>query len=126
MAKVCIVFGVVLCLLGVGGWLGTGRTSVTALIPAFLGLPLAVLGALALDERRLKMAMHTAVLLALAGLVGSARGLPGFLTLVRGGEVERPAAVVLQTVTAVLCAAFVALSIKSFVDVRRARADQPT
>ncbi len=88
MAKVCIVFGIVLCLLGLGGYFGTGRESVTALIPALFGLP-------------------------------------GFLEYVQGGEVERPAAVIVQTVMAALCAIFVVLSIKSFVDVRRARAQAP-
>ena len=122
MAKVCIVLGIILCLLGVGGYLGTGRESITALIPTFFGVPFVVLGGAGLEERRLKMTMHLAAVLALLGLAGSVRGVPGVVTLLTDGDVERPAAVVLQTAMAVLCAVFLVLAVKSFIDVRRARA----
>jgi len=122
MAKTCIAFGLLLCLLGLGGYVGTGRESVTALIPAFFGLPLALLGALALEERRRKLTMHVAVVLAVLGLAGSARGLPGFWTYVTGGDVERPIAVLAQTAMAVLCALFVTLAVRSFIAARCAQA----
>jgi len=122
MARVSMVLGIVLVLLGLGGYFGTGRESVTALIPAFFGVPFLLLGLFGLQEERLKLTMHIAVVLALLGVVGSARGLPGAWTLITGGEVERPAAVWLQTAMAVLCAVFVVLSVKSFIDIRRAKA----
>ena len=121
MAKTCIALGILLCLLGLGGYLATGRESVTALIPAFFGLPLAVLGAVALNERRRKHTMHAAVVIAVVGLAGSASGVPGFLDYVQGGEVERPAAVIAQTAMALLCAVFVILAVKSVLDARRAQ-----
>ena len=65
--------------------------------------------------------MHLSVGLALIGLLGSARGIPGVIALASGGEVDRPAAVVVQTVMAVLCAVFLVLAVKSFVDARRGR-----
>ncbi len=49
MANVTIGLGIVLLALGLGSYFGSGRTSVTALIPAFFGLPLLVLGWLALN-----------------------------------------------------------------------------
>lgn len=122
MARVSMVLGIVLVLLGLGGYFGTGQESITALIPAFFGAPFLLLGLLGLEERRLKLTMHIAVVLALLGVVGSARGLSGAWTLITDGQVERPVAVWAQTAMAVLCAVFLVLAVKSFIDVRRARA----
>jgi hypothetical protein len=122
MAKVAVWVGIVLVVLGVGAYFGTGRASVTALIPAFFGAPLAGLGALAGDERRRRSAMHLAAALSLLGLLGSARGIPQALSLASGGVVERPAAAVVQSLMAVLCGLFLGLAVRSFVAARRARA----
>jgi hypothetical protein len=113
--------GVFLIVLGVGAYFGTGGQSVTALIPAFIGVPLAVLGFVARDPGRRKGAMHVAVALALVGFLGSARGVPGAIALASGEEVARPAAVVVQTAMAFLCAIFLSLAVKSFLDARRNR-----
>ena len=116
-----MVFGVVFVLLGVVSYFVTGRESVTALIPAFFGVLFVVLGLIMRDEAKIKHAGHAAALLALLGLGGSFRGIPSTVTLLQGGEVERPQAAVAQAVMALLCVVFVALAIKSFVDARRAR-----
>ena len=121
MANICLGLGVVLVLLGVGAYFGTGAQSVTALIPAFFGVLLALLGGMARDARRVKLAMHLAVVVALLGFAGSARGIPASWTLLSGGEVARPAASVVQAVMAILCAAFLVLAVRSFVAARRAR-----
>jgi hypothetical protein len=65
--------------------------------------------------------MHLAAALALVGMLGSARGVPGVLSLLSGGEVARPAAAVVQALMAALCLAFLVLAIRSFVAARRAR-----
>jgi len=122
VAKFTMFVGVVLILLGLVSWFATAHVSVTALIPAFFGLPLVVLGWLSLRDNLRKAAMHVAVLLGLLGFVGSVRGVAGVLTLAQGGTVERPAAAVAQTIMAVLCLAFLILAVKSFVDARRQRA----
>jgi hypothetical protein len=57
----------------------------------------------------------------LLGLIGSARGIPAFVSLLGGGEVERPAAAVAQAIMALACAVFIALGVKSFRDARKAR-----
>jgi hypothetical protein len=121
MANVVIALGIVLSLLGLGAYFGTGRQSITALIPAFLGLPIAALGLVARDPRRLKAAMHASVVLALLGFLGSVRGVRGAIALASGEEVARPTAVVIQTVMAVLCAIFLLVAVKSFLDARRHR-----
>ena len=121
MANVSLFLGIVLVVLGVGAYFGTGGQSVTALIPAFFGAIFAVLGLIARDERRLKLAMHLAAVLALLGFLGSIRGVAGAVTLLSGGEVARPTAAVVQTGMAFLCALFLVLAVRSFVAARRAR-----
>ena len=50
MAKITIGLGLVLIALGLGGYFSTGRESPTALIPVLFGLPLLILGWVALKE----------------------------------------------------------------------------
>ena len=42
MARLTILLGIALIILGLGGYFGTGRESATALIPVLFGLPLLV------------------------------------------------------------------------------------
>lgn len=120
MSRVSIVFGLLLIALGVGGFLGTGSEHPTALIPAGLGLLLALLGALALKEGLRKHAMHVA---AVVGLVGAAGG--AFMLLrpfLKGTGIERPVAYACTAAMSALCLAFVGLCVNSFVQARRRRA----
>jgi hypothetical protein len=123
MPKYALAFGTILVLLGLGGFLGTDARSVTALIPAFVGIVLLLLGATALigSERSRKHAMHAAIVLATLGFAGAARGLIGLAVLTGGGTVERPVAVVMQSLMALLCAAFVVLGVRSFLSARARR-----
>jgi hypothetical protein len=122
VATPTILFGILLGLVGVVGYFATGMVSWTALIPAFLGLPLVLLGALAYQDRFRKNAMHLAAALGLVGfLVTAFMGWPKLITLAGGGQVERPAAVYSQSITALLCGVFVALCVNSFIQARRAR-----
>jgi len=120
MPYVTMALGSLLFLIGVGFYFGTGASSVTALIPAFLGIPIEIAGLAALREGWRKHAMHVAVLLALFGFLGSARGLLQLPALLTGAELARPAAVAAQSITAVLCLLFVGLAVSSFVRARRA------
>ncbi len=120
MANTTIGFGVAFIILGLGGYLGSGMASPTALIPAIFGLVFCLLGALARDDRKRKHAMHAAALLGLLAILGSARGLTK-IGAVLSGEADRPAAVIAQSIMALLGLVFVALCIKSFRDARRSR-----
>ena len=122
MANLTIVFGVLLILLGLGGWFGSGGASITALIPAAFGIVLAILGFVARNDKARKNAMHVAVIVGLLAFLGSARGLLQLPTVISGGEVARPAAVIAQSVMAIVMAIFVGLCVKSFIDARRNRA----
>lgn len=122
MATTTIGFGVVLIILGLGSYFGTGMTSLTALIPASFGILLVCFGLAARDDKKRKMAMHVAVTVGLLGFLGSVGGLLELGPLLSGGDVERPMAVIAQSIMAVLMAVYVAMCVKSFIDARRSRA----
>jgi hypothetical protein len=106
MASVTIGFGVLLILLGLGGYFGTRRVSVTALIPAFIGLPILVLGLLAQTETAARGFTWGAAIVAVIGFLGAARGLPQLVRMLAGRPVARPIAAVMQSVMAILCAVY--------------------
>ena len=118
MPRLTIALGVVLIAIGAGFYLGTGRQSVTALIPAFLGLPIGACGVWALSERWRKVAMHIALVLALLGFGGTVSGVVKLVKQAMGEELERPEAALAQGIVAVLCLVFLVLGIRSFVAAR--------
>jgi uncharacterized membrane protein len=118
VSKITIAVGAILIALGLIGYFGTSMVSWTALIPAFFGLPLAILGGLALNEDRRKHSMHAAVIVGLVGFVGGAFSFS--LPLLSGNDLK-PMAATMQALMALTCAVFVGLCVKSFVDARRAR-----
>ena len=90
-------------MLGLGGYIGTGGSSVTALIPAVFGIPLLILGRL---WDRKAVARIAAASLSCIGFLGSVPGLAKAFAWVGGGSVPRPSAVILQSVMAVLCGTY--------------------
>jgi hypothetical protein len=72
MAKVTLVFAVLLIVLGLAGFLGTGSEYPTALIPTWVGLAMGVFGLLAISpsERRRKLFMHINVTIGLVAYLG--------------------------------------------------------
>ena len=117
MASTTRTLGFALILLGLISYFGTGRTSVTALIPAFFGAMFVILAIVARSEAARKHAMHAAVALALLGFLGT---LMRLVPAIGAGQLTRPA-VMAQLVMSVLLAGYVALGVKSFRDARRAR-----
>lgn len=131
MAKLTIIFGALIALVGVVGYIETHFWH--ALIPVVLGFLLALLGLLANteDPKRRMLSMHIAVTLALLGFLGTIPGviaLAGFLTghrqeTVAGGiPVGHMLAAEVQSATSLLCLIFVLLCVRSFIAARRARA----
>lgn len=122
MLRLTFVIGGILVVLGVVAYVATAAASVTALIPAFVGILLLVCGAIGTrGESARKHAIHAALVVALVGALGS------LMQVVKLGEVfagtaERPIAVVLSTVMFVLLVAYVVLGVRSFVAARKARA----
>ena len=125
MAKLTMVFGLVLVLLGVGVFLSVGVHAPTSLIPAYFGALLLILGALANteDAKRRMIFMHLAVTVGLIGfLFPFVRSIGGAITLLQGGTVLRPLAVEESMAMALVCLVYTALCVRSFIAARRSRA----
>jgi len=118
MPSTSIAFGTLLILLGIIGYvygLTQNAASVTALIPAFFGIVLVILGFLARTKENLrKHLMHAAVLIALLGFILTAGRL-----LSKMSSLTLSAAVISQIAMALICLIFLILGGKSFADARR-------
>ncbi|HEY0427539.1 MAG TPA: hypothetical protein VGC76_07010 [Pyrinomonadaceae bacterium] len=118
MLSTSIACGALLILLGVIGYiygLTQNAASLTALIPALFGIVLVILGFLSKTKENLrKHLMHAAVLIALIGFIMTAGRL-----LSKIGSLALSAAAISQLLMALICLAFVILSVKSFIDARK-------
>lgn len=122
MPSTSITCGFLLILVGIIGYvygLMGNSASVTALIPAFFGIVLAVLGFLAKAKENLrKHLMHAAVAVALIGFILVAGRL-----LMKVSSLTLSVAVASQIAMALICLLFVILSIRSFAAARRTTKD---
>jgi prolipoprotein diacylglyceryltransferase len=125
MPSTSIIFGALLILLGILSYvyvLTTPNPSPTALIPAFFGIVLVLLGVVARAKENLrKHLMHAAVIVALLGFLGTVSSFLKIPSLFEG-TAARPVAVVAQLITAIICLVFIILSVRSFIDARKNRA----
>jgi len=119
MPRVAMLFGVIFIILGLVAYFGISSESITALIPAFLGLPMLILGWVAQNEKYLKHAMHGAAVLALLGFGGTVGGLIKFFRMIGGEQFERGSAITVQAIMALLCLIFLVFAVRSFIDARR-------
>ena len=113
MYRVTILFGVLLGITGTVGFYQTGAKHMTALIPAFIGIPLFVCGIIAAKESMRMLAMHIAILIGLVGFIGAAT------TLFKANQ--EMAAILSKSITSVLCATFVGSCVRSFIQARKTR-----
>ncbi|HJK96641.1 MAG TPA: hypothetical protein RMF84_05435 [Polyangiaceae bacterium LLY-WYZ-14_1] len=120
MAGTTISVGGLLILVGLVGYVQSGMASVTALIPAFFGIVLLLLGLVARQEKRRALAMHIAVALALVGCLATFRGVLQLPALLGGGTVGRPLAVASQSATFFLLLFLLVRFVRSFIAARRA------
>ena len=124
MAKVTIVFGVLLIVLGLVGYFGTGSAHPTALIPTWFGLALGLGGFLAISpsEGRRKLFMHINVVVGLVGLIGAiAAALQGYGHARSLGEDPDYIALAAKLTMAGLLLIYVNLCVRSFIQARRSR-----
>lgn len=119
MPVVAMIFGALLIGEGTYFYLTSDAAKkITALIPAFVGLPLFLCGLIALKEKFLKHAMHVAAMLGLLGAIGA--GMRFFPALFKNeGPMSRPMQA--QLIMILLCVGFVALCVNSFIQVRKRR-----
>ena len=120
MSSTTLAFAFAYLLLGISGFVLTGSTHKTALIPCIFGLLFLFFGLLARKDNLRKHVMHAAVLIALLAFLGTARSLPHLPELFNG-TAEKPAAIITQAINATLSLAFIFLAVRSFIRARRAR-----
>ena len=118
MPLVGIMQGFFLVVLGIIFYLfPEDKSSVTALIPSFIGLGLLIPGYLAYTNENMKMhAMHVAVLVSLIGTVGGAMGIQDAIA----GDWSRPT--IARMILLLTCGEYMIFSIMSFRQARIKRA----
>jgi hypothetical protein len=122
MAKITLVFAVLLAALGLAGYIGTGSAHPTALIPAWIGLALGLFGWLAIspDEKRRKLFMHINVTIGLLGFLGGAiKAITGYQAASAAGLPPDEIAIGAQLTLALLMLIYVLLCVRSFIVARR-------
>lgn len=122
MAKVTLVFAVLLIALGLVSYFGTGGQHPTALIPTWFGLALGVFGILAISpsESRRKIFMHINVTVGLLGFLGAGiRAIQEFVHASAAGKSPDSIAVSAQITMAGLLLIYVILCVRSFIAARR-------
>ena len=123
MPGITIGFGAVLCAIGLWGFFGSDpdKQSVTALIPAFFGAGLILCGVLAFADKWRKHAMHAAAGIGLLGFIAALGGLARGLGNLISDDPTLHRAPRLILLMAVVCLAFVATCVWSFISARRRR-----
>ncbi|WP_257160045.1 hypothetical protein [Corynebacterium cystitidis] len=116
MPRITISFGAILIILGIIAYFATGMASWTALIPSILGAVIAIFGAIGIKQP--KIGIHIALVVAILGILGTFRSVLQ-LGEVFAGTAQRPAAVIVSTITFVLLVVYLVLGIRSFMAARR-------
>lgn len=122
MPRLTIGLGAILIALGVISYIVTGFASWTALIPAILGLVIAICGFIAAKSRRTGVILGLVV--ALLGILGTAMNVIQ-LGDVFTGAAERPVAVVVSTITFASLVVYVIVGIRSILVARRNTGARP-
>jgi hypothetical protein len=114
MPKLSLSIGILLTIIGLAGYIMSGMASITAAIPAFFGLPMALFGLVAgMKEDLRKHLMHASVIVALLGFIAMSAEL-----IRRFDSLTVNPAVISMIVTGLLCLIFVVLAVRSFIAAR--------
>ena len=125
MAKVTIVFAILLIALGLVGFFGTGSIHPTALIPTWWGVALGIFGILAISPNpgRRKLFMHINVTIGLLGFIGAVIvAIQGYVHETSAGMAPDMIALASKLTMAGLLLIYVILCVRSFIAARRSGA----
>jgi hypothetical protein len=122
LAKLTQVFALLLVVLGLAGYLGTGSLHPTALIPTWFGLALGIGGFLAIspNEGRRKLFMHINVTIAALGSLATCVEI--FRSVVAAhaaGVAPNPIALYSKFALDLVLVIYVLLCVRSFIAARR-------
>jgi hypothetical protein len=123
MAKITVLFGVLLIILGAASFILTGHKFPTSLIPVAFGILLVIFGGMAEtpQTRRRMLFMHIAVTIGLLGFLATAPALLSAVQLFKGKLFPYPAAIEEKAAMSVLLLIYVVLCVRSFIAARRSR-----
>jgi hypothetical protein len=123
MAKLTIAFGILLVLLGIFGFVATGSTHPTALIPVWIGLLFVLFGVMAnTDNSKKRMLwMHISVTVALLVFLGMSPAAIDVVRLAHGVSFPYPAAVEEKAALGLFSLIYVLFCVRSFIAARRSR-----
>ena len=126
MARVGIIFGLLLCGLTIAGLVGTTVKNPILFVPMMIGIPTLFCGVVALNPHRRKHAMRVAGALALLGTcIGGIRGLVWLSRWMRDEQVQQYA-VYMNLVLFTISGVFLSICIASYLlDRRRRHAQRP-
>jgi hypothetical protein len=124
LAKISLVFAILLIALGMVGYFGTGAQHATALIPTWFGAALGMCALLAMspDEGRRKLFMHVCVTIGLVGFLGgAAEAIRGYVSASHAGKQPDMIALSSKITMTGLMLIYVVLCVRSFIAARRER-----
>jgi hypothetical protein len=125
MARMTLIFALLMVVLGEAGYLGTGSQYKTALIPVLFGLALGLFGFLALrakEEKPRMVFMHVNVTIGLIGfLAATFVAIHRSMLATAAGVAPNKIALGSQLAMAGLMGTYVALCVRSFIAARSAR-----
>lgn len=116
MPRTTLTFGGLLIAVGIISYAVTGFISWTALIPAFLGLLIAICGLIAL--KNITIGLSIALVISVLGVLGTSMNVLKVGELI-SGQAERPLAIVASTVTFVLLIVYIVTGVRLFLTARR-------
>ena len=120
MPLLTILIGAALVVTGAVAYFVSDSSSLTALIPAAVGLLLVIAGLIARTPKLRKPAIHGALAVALLGAIGSLMNVAKLGDLI-AGTAERPGAIISSTIMLVLLVALITAGVRSFIAARRGR-----
>jgi hypothetical protein len=123
MAKITVLVGILLIILGGASYILTGHKFPTSLIPVAFGILLVTFGRMAETPvpRRRMLFMHIAVTVGLLGFLATAPALVQVVELFKGKLFPYPAAVEEKAAMSALLLIYVVLCVRSFIAARRSR-----
>lgn len=119
MARIAIVFGLLLCAMTVSGLVVSTSKSPYQFVPMIQGIPILFCGVVALNPHRRRHAMHASAMIAALGcFVGGMRSLSIAIRWFRGNDINGFAFQLVTLMTSV-CLIFLILCVISFINARR-------
>ena len=118
MIPITIIIGLLLNVVGLVGFFGTGAIHYTALIPCILGVILVLCGIIARNPKLHVHVMHVAVLIGLLGFGATVSAFAKLPNVLKYAGAENENSAIAKMATALLCGIFVILCVRSFVVAR--------